>query len=218
MGSSRDIMFSDQFVFTNKSPIVTIQLHPSDYELTLKKLLIYYGDRHSAHPVFYWNNGYNNLVKLSLEKQKLRYNPIPNDRPYHNPLSLIPVQKLPGLYIFDNLLDFAFLSPAEKSVRESQIYNCVNRLSHQSKVQVVLLGEWIQLSPKLRLKLDQIQLSLPTGQDISKTLEAELKQKPTVKLISACQGLSWGDIYHELANSESVSDLESLAQELLITA
>ncbi len=215
MGSIRDTMFSDKFIFSDKSPIVTIQLHPSDYELTLKKLLIYYGDRHSDNSVFYWNNGYKNLVKLSLEKQKLRYNPIPNDRPYHNPLTLIPVQKLPGLYIFDNLLDFALLSTAEKSVRESQIYNCVNRLSHQSGVQVVLLGEWIQLSPKLRLKLDQIQLSLPTGQDISKTLEAELKQKPTVKLISACQGLSWGDIYHELANFESVSDLESLAQKFL---
>ena len=66
-------MLPEQFDFDQSSPITTIQLYPSDYELALKQLLVIYGDRHSDKPVFYWNNGYRNLFKLSIETHHLRY-------------------------------------------------------------------------------------------------------------------------------------------------
>ena len=215
-------MLRQQLDLDQSSPITTIQLYPSDYELALKQLLVIYGDRHGDKPVFYWNNGYRDLVKLSLETPHLRYSPTTSTETCDNPLLLIQEKKLPaGLYIFDNLLDFDLLSLEDKSIRESQIYNCANRLVHQPEVSIILLGEWIQLSPKLRLKLNQIQLGLPNSQEIAQTLAAEIKQKPPVKLISACQGLSWGDIYYELAQSTSQTEsiipipLEALAEKFL---
>ncbi len=219
-------MFNDNFDLTNTSLITTIELYPSDYELTLKQLLINYGDRHSdscnINPVLYWNNGYQSLVKLSLDGQQLKYVRTKGDETYDNPLTLVQEKKLPpGLYIFDNLLDFELLSSPQRSVRESQIYNCANRLSSLSGVKIILLGEWVNLSPKLRLKLEQIKLGLPTEVEIARFLAAELKQQPTVKLISACQGLSWGDIHYKLerfaldVESAIPLALESLTEEFL---
>jgi hypothetical protein len=135
-------MFLEQFDFNQSSPITTIQLYPSDYELALKQLLVIYGDRHSDKLVFYWNNGYRDLVKLSLETHHLKYSRTTSIETYDNPLLLIQEKKLPaGLYIFDNLLDFDLLSLEDKSIRESQIYNCANRLVHQPEVRIILLLE-----------------------------------------------------------------------------
>ncbi len=203
-------MFTElQNLFQN-TDISTIQLHASDYELVLTQLLAAYGDRHEDSPIFYWNNGYQNLIGLELVEDKLKYNIIQSNEQFDTPLALILQNKLsPGLYIFDNLLDFALLSASEKSIRESQIYNCASRLEHRSGVKIVLLGEWIQLSPKLRLKLRQIELGLPKAQEIEQVLRAKLGFQPDTKLISACQGLAWGDIYHELEqflNSKAIAE------------
>ena len=150
-------MFTElQDLFQN-TDITTIQLHASDYELALRQLLTVYGDRRKARPIFYWNNGYQNLVRLRLAEEKLEYGIAENKGQFDTPLTLIQQNKLSqGLYIFDNLLDFELLSAREKSIRESQIYNCASRLEHQSGIEIILLGEWIQLSFKLRLKLKQI--------------------------------------------------------------
>ncbi|MDJ0589327.1 MAG: AAA family ATPase [Pleurocapsa sp. MO_226.B13] len=204
-------MFTElQDLFQN-TDISTIQLHASDYELALKQLLAIYCDRYEDNPVFYWNNGYQNLVRLELVEEKLKYNIVQSNEQFDTPLALILQNKLsPGLYIFDNLLDFDRLSAREKSIRESQIYNCASRLEHQSGVQIILLGEWIQLSPKLRLKLKQIELGLPKAQEIERVLQTQLGFQPDTKLISACQGLAWGDIYGELkqfSNNESINEL-----------
>lgn len=110
-------MLPEQFDFDQSSPITTIQLYPSDYELALKQLLVIYGDRHSDKPVFYWNNGDRNLVKLSLETHHLRYSPTTGIETCNNPLLLIQDKKLSaGLYIFDNLLDFDLLCLEDKSI------------------------------------------------------------------------------------------------------
>ena len=204
-------MFTDLKDLIQNSNINTIQLHASDYELVLKQLLTIHGDRHEDSPIYYWNNGYQNLVRLSLIEEKLRYSIAQGNKQFNTPLTLIQQNKLsPGLYIFDNLLDFDRLSALEKSIRESQIYNCASRLEHESGVKIILLGEWVQLSPKLRLKLQQIQLGLPKGQEIEQFLKNELSLQPETKLVSACQGLAWGDIYHELnrlLDSNSIDDL-----------
>ena len=204
-------MFTDLLDLTHNTNITTVQLHPSDYELVLKQLLTVYGDRHEDSPIFYWNNGYQNLVRLELVEEKLKYNIVQSNEQFDTPLSLILQNRLsPGLYIFDNLLDFDLLSANEKSIRESQIYNCASRLEQRSEVKIVLLGEWIQLSSKLRLKLKQIELGLPKAQEIEQVLRAKLGFEPDTKLISACQGLAWGDIYRELErflNSGAIAEL-----------
>lgn len=207
-------MFTDLKDLIQSTDISTIQLHASDYELALKQLLIIYSDsdRHKDSPIYYWNNGYQNLVRLSLIEEKLEYGLAENDEQFDTPLVLIQQNKLsPGLYIFDNLLDFDRLSALEKSIRESQIYNCASRLEYRAGVKVILLGEWIQLSPKLRLKLQQIKLGLPKAQEIKQVLQTKLGFQPDTKFISACQGLAWGDIYHELGqfsdNSELIAEL-----------
>ena len=202
-------MFTElQDLFQN-TDITTIQLHASDYELALTQLVAAYGDLHKARPIFYWNNGYQNLVRLSLVEEKLEYGIAENKQQFDTPLTLIQQNKLSqGLYIFDNLLDFELLSAREKSIRESQIYNCASRLEQRSGVNIVLLEKWIQLSPKLRLKLKQIELGLPKAQEIEQVLRAKLGFEPDTKLISACQGLAWGDIYGELeqlSGSETIS-------------
>ena len=192
-------MFTDLKDLIQNTDISTIQLHASDYELTLKQLLAIYGDYYQDSPIFYWNNGYQNLVRLELAEGKLRYDIVQNNEQFDTPLALIQQNKLlSGLYIFDNLLDLDHLSALEKSIRESQIYNCASRLEHRSGVKIILLGEWIQLSSKLRLKLKQIKLGLPKVQEIEQVLQSKLGFQPDTKLISACQGLAWGDIYHEL--------------------
>ena len=192
-------MFTDLKDLIQNSNISTIQLHASDYELVLEQLLTIHGDRHKDSPVYYWNNGYQNLVGLKLVEEKLRYSIAQGNEQFDTPLTLIQQNKLsPGLYIFDNLLDFDRLSALEKSIRESQIYNCASRLEQNSGVKIILLGEWVQLSPKLRLKLQQIKLGLPKGQEIEQFLKNKLSLQPETKLISACQGLAWGDIHHEL--------------------
>ena len=193
-------MFNDlKNLIQNTDIISTIQFHASDYELVLRQLLTACSYRDNHNPVFFWNNGYQNLVRLELVEKKLRYNTVKSNEQFDTPLALIHQNKLsPGLYIFDNLLDFNFLSAQNKSIRESQIYNCANQLKHQSGVKVILLGEWIQLSPKLRLKLKQVKLGLPKAQEIEQVLQTQLGFQPDTKLISACQGLAWGDIYHEL--------------------
>ena len=204
-------MFTDLKDLIQNSNISTIQLHASDYELVLKQLLAVYCDRHKDSPVYYWNNGYQNLVRLKLVEEKLRYSIAQGNEQFDTPLTLVQQNKLsPGLYIFDNLLDFDRLSALEKSIRESQIYNCASRLEQNSGVKIILLGEWVQLSPKLRLKLQQIELGLPKGQEIEQFLKNKLSFQPETKLISACQGLAWGDIHHELDllfNSNSINDL-----------
>ncbi|MEO1802077.1 MAG: hypothetical protein AAFR62_16940, partial [Cyanobacteria bacterium J06629_2] len=192
-------MFTALKDLIQNTDISTIQLHASDYELVLKQLLTIHGDRHENSPVYYWNNGYQNLVELKLVEEKLRYSIAQGNEQFDTPLTLIQQNKLsPGLYIFDNLLDFDRLSALEKSIRESQIYNCASRLEQNSGVKIILLGEWVQLSPKLRLKLQQIKLGLPKGQEIEQFLQTKLCFQPETKLISACQGLAWGDIFHEL--------------------
>lgn len=192
-------MFTDLKDLIQNTDISTIQLHASDYELVLKQLLIIYSDRYTNSPILYWNNGYQNLVGLELVEEKLEYSIAENKEHFDTPLALIQKNKLsPGLYIFDNLLDFDLLSAKDKSIRESQIYNCASRLEHRSGARVILLGEWIQLSPKLRLKLKQVKLGLPKAQEIEQVLQSLLSFQPDTKLISACQGLAWGDIYHEL--------------------
>ena len=192
-------MFTDLKDLIQNTDISTIQLHASDYELILKQLLAVYGDYYQDSPIFYWNNGYQNLVRLELAEGKLRYDIVQNNEQFDTPLALIQQNKLlSGLYIFDNLLDLDHLSALEKSIRESQIYNCASRLEHRSGVKIILLGEWIQLSSKLRLKLKQIKLGLPKVQEIEQVLQSKLGFQPDTKLISACQGLAWGDIYHEL--------------------
>lgn len=116
-------MFSDLLDLTHNTDITTIQLYPSDYELALKQLLTNYGDRCHGHPVFYWNNGYQNLVRLKLIEDQLEYSIVENQQRFDTPLTLIQQNQLsPGLYIFDNLLDFDLLSVHEKSIRESLIY------------------------------------------------------------------------------------------------
>ena len=221
-------MFSDLKDLIQNSNINTIQLHASDYELVLKQLLTIYGDRaldssynggnprnglsrHKDSLIYYWNNGYQNLVELKLVEEKLRYSIAQGNEQFDTPLTLVQQNKLSsGLYIFDNLLDFDRLSALEKSIRESQIYNCASRLEHNSGVKIILLGEWVQLSPKLRLKLQQIKLGLPKGQEIEQFLQTKLGFLPETKLISACQGLAWGDIYHELDrlfDNNSIDDL-----------
>ncbi|MGL6339518.1 MAG: hypothetical protein ACRC80_10300, partial [Waterburya sp.] len=176
-------MFDEQLASIDHSYLTTLQLYPSDYELVLKQFVIRYGDR---HPIFYWNNGYHYLVKLSLEQEQLRYY-LTKQPISENPLALIQQQKLPaGFYLFDNLLDFDLMTVSERSIRDSQIFNCANRLPYHSQVKVVLLGEWIQLSPKLRLKIAQIKLGLPTDREIESVLKTQLQQHPPVKLISAC--------------------------------
>ena len=192
-------MFTDLKDLIQNSNISTIQLHASDYELVLEQLLTIHGDRHENIPVYYWNNGYQNLTQLSLIEEKLEYSTTENKELFDTPLTLIQQNKLfQGLYIFDNLLDFNLLSAREKSIRESQIYNCASRLEHESGVKIILLGEWVQLSPKLRLKLQQIKLGLPKSQEIEQFLQTKLGFQPETKLVSACQGLVWGNIYHEL--------------------
>ncbi|NJL51046.1 MAG: AAA family ATPase [Hydrococcus sp. SU_1_0] len=209
-------MFTDLKDLTNHTDITTVQLHASDYELALKQLLTIYCDSNKHSPTFYWNNGYQNLVKLSLIEEKLEYGLAEDAEQFDTPLALIQQNKLsPGLYILDNLLDFDLLSAGEKSIRESQIYNCASRLEHQSAVKVILLGEWIQLSPKLRLKLKQIKLSLPKGQEIVKVLQTRLGFEPDTKLISACQGLAWGDIYHGLKQALDSGSIDELANKFL---
>ncbi len=204
-------MFTDLLDLTHNTDLTTIQLHPSDYELALKQLLTIYGHSNKDSPVLYWNNGYRNLVKLNLIEEKLKYSIAQSKEQFDTPLTLIQQNRLsPGLYIFDNLLDFDLLSMQEKSVRESQIYNCASRLEQRSGVKMILLGEWIQLSPKLRLKLKLIKLGLPKAQEIEQVLQSLLGFQPDTKLISACQGLAWGDIYHELEqskNSDSINEL-----------
>ena len=204
-------MFTALKDLIQNTDISTIQLHASDYELVLEQLLTIYGDRHKSSLVYYWNNGYQNLVRLSLTEEKLEYGIAENEDHFDTPLALIQQNKLsPGLYIFDNLLDFNLLTAREKSIRESQIYNCASRLEHKPGVKVVLLGEWIQLSPKLRLKLQQIKLGLPKSQEIEQFLQSKLGFQPETKLISACQGLAWGDIHHELDrlfDNNSIDDL-----------
>ena len=209
-------MFNSSLDLTNTNQITAIELYPSDYELVLKQLLINYGDSHKNNPVFYWNNGYQNLVELSLAREKLKYNIVENSDRFDTPLALIQQNKLSqGLYIFDNILDFDRLSATEKSIRESQIYNCASQLEHQSGVQIILLGEWIQLSPKLRLKLKQVKLGLPKAQEIEQILQSLLGLKPDTKLISACKGLAWGDIYHELEQSNNSGLLAELTDRFL---
>ena len=209
-------MFTDLKDLIQNTDISTIQLHASDYELLLKQLLTIYSDSDSHNHVFYWNNGYQNLVGLELVEEKLRYNIVPSNEQFDTPLAVIQQNKLsPGLYIFDNLLDFNRLSVREKSIRESQIYNCASRLEHQSGVKVILLGEWIQLSPKLRLKLKQVRLGLPKAQEIDRVLRAKLGFQPDTKLISACQGLAWGDIYHELKQFEHSGAIAQLTARFL---
>ena len=204
-------MFTDLKDLIQDTDISTIQLHASDYELALKQLLTIYSDSDRYNPVFYWNNGSQNLFGLELVEKKLKYNIAQSNEQFDTPLALIQQNKLsPGLYIFDNLLDFERLSALEKSIRESQIYNCASRLEHQSGVKVILLGEWIQLSPKLRLKLKQVKLGLPKAQEIEQILQSLLGLIPDTKLVSACKGLAWGDIHHELeqfSNSRSIDDL-----------
>ena len=206
-------MFNDLKDLIQNTDISTIQFHASDYELVLKQSLAAYSDRHEDSPVFFWNNGYQNLVRLELVEKRLRYNTVQSNEQFDTPLALIQQNKLsPGLYIFDNLLDLDRLSAREKSIRESQIYNCANRLEHQLGVKVILLGEWIQLSPKLRLKLKQVQLGLPKAQEIEQVLQNELGFQPDTKLIFACQGLAWGDIYHELeqlSGSRAIAELSN---------
>ena len=200
-------MFTALKDLIQNTDISTIQLHASDYELALKRLLTIYKDS----PVYYWNNGYQNLIRLSLTEEKLEYGIAENEDHFDTPLALIQQNKLStGLYVFDNLLDFHLLTAREKSVRESQIYNCANRLEHKPEVKVILLGEWIQLSPKLRLKLKQTKLGLPKASEIEQALQTMLGSQPDTKLISACQGLAWGDINHELEqfkHSESIAEL-----------
>ena len=209
-------MFNDLKDLIQNTDISTIQFHASDYELVLRQLLTAYGDRDNHNPVFFWNNGYQNLARLELVEKKLRYNTVQSDEQFETPLALIHQNKLsPGLYIFDNLLDFNFLSAQNKSIRESQIYNCANQLKHQSGVKVILLGEWIQLSPKLRLKLKQVKLGLPKAQEIEPVLQTQLGFQPDTKLISACQGLAWGDIYHELEQSNNSGLLAELTDRFL---
>ena len=209
-------MFNSSLDLTNTNQITTIELYPSDYELVLKQLLINYGDRYENSPVYYWNNGYQNLTRLSLIEEKLEYSTAENKEPFDTPLTLIQQNKLSqGLYIFDNLLDFDRLSALEKSIRESQIYNCASRLEHKPEVKVILLGEWIQLSPKLRLKLKQIKLGLPTASAIEQALQTRLGFPPDTKLISACQGLAWGDIHHELEQFKHSKSIAGLTQKFL---
>ena len=216
-------MFSDKLVKNDNASITALELYHSDYELVLKQLVTIYGDRHS---IFYWNNGYECLAKLNLEPGKLKYVPTENHID-QNPLISLQQKKLPdekdALFIFDNLLDFDYLTPKQRSQRESQIFNCANHLQYQPKVKLILLGEWIQLSPKLRLKIEQVKLSLPTEREIEQFLKTQLKQESPAQLISACQGLSWGDIHHELEQfqqshltaEENVSDsLNRLTQKL----
>lgn len=206
-------MLAEQIALKHDSPLTTLQLYPSDYELVLKQLVL--SQSSDSYPVYYWNNGFVSIVKLSLEQNQLKYSSPLQD--CSNPLAIVQQKKLPpGLYIFDNLLDFEHLTPIERSVRESQIFNCVNCLKFQLGIKIILLGEWIQLSPKLRLKTEQIQIGLPTGVEIARTLETKLSHQPPIKLISACQGLAWGDIEHELeqflgipseVNSDSLTSL-----------
>ena len=68
-------MFTALKDLIQNTDISTIQLHASDYELALKRLLTIYkdSDRHEDSPVYYWNNGYQNLVGLKLVEEKLRY-------------------------------------------------------------------------------------------------------------------------------------------------
>ena len=209
-------MFTDLLDLTHNTNITTVQLHTSDYELVLKQLLTIYGNRHQNSPIFYWNNGYQNLVRLELVEEKLKYNIVQSNEQFDTPLSLILQNRLsPGLYIFDNLLDFDLLSANEKSIRESQIYNCASRLEQRSGVKIVLLGEWIQLSPKLRLKLKQIELGLPKAQEIERVLQTQLGFQPDIKLISACQGLAWGDIYGELERFPNSGAIAKLTEKFL---
>ena len=226
-------MFTDLKDLIQNSNISTIQLHASDYELLLKQLLTIYGDRaldssynggnprnglsrHKDSPVYYWNNGYQNLVELKLVEEKLRYSIAQGNEQFDTPLTLVQQNKLsPGLYIFDNLLDFDRLSALEKSIRESQIYNCASRLEQNSGVKIILLGEWVQLSPKLRLKLQQIKLNLPKSQEIEQFLQSQLGFQPETKLISACQGLAWGNIYHELNLLFDGNSIEELTDRFL---
>ncbi|MEN9567899.1 MAG: hypothetical protein RLZZ69_3095 [Cyanobacteriota bacterium] len=211
-------MFDAQLAPIDHSYLTTLQFYSSDYELVLKQFVIRYGDR---HPIFYWNNGYQCLVKLSLEQEQLRYYLIKQPIS-ENPLALIQQKKLPaGFYLFDNLLDFELMTVLERSIRESQIFNCANRLLYHSQVKVVLLGEWVQLSPKLRLKIAQIKLGLPTDREIESVLKTQLPQNPPVKLISACQGLAWGDIHYEIEKFQSQqqsitsASLEVLTQQMM---
>lgn len=62
--------------------------------------------------------------------------------------------------------------------------------------------------------MTQIKLGLPTSVEIAATLKTRLNLSPPVKLISSCQGLAWGDIYHELDSYEGDS-LDELASRLL---
>ena len=209
-------MLPSQLIFNRSSTITTIQLYPSDYDLVLEQLLTLYGASHRDRPVFYWNNGYKNLVKLHLCRDEIEYRNFKTFPSFDNPLNLIQQQKVPkGLYIFDNLLDLEDLSYQERSVKESQIYNCANYLNRHPEVRVILLGEWIQLSPKLRLKLKQIKLGLPTGSEIEQILQNQINLRPDSKLISACQGLALGDIYHELKSDRQNRSIAELTAKFL---
>ena len=149
-------------------------------------------------------------------EEKLKYNIVENSNRFDTPLALIQQNKLSqGLYIFDNILDFDSFSDREKSARKSQIYNCATRLEQMPGVKIVLLGEWIQLSPKLRLKLKQIKLGLPRGQEIDQVLQTKLGFQPDIKLVSACKGLAWGDIDHELEQFKHSRSIDELTNKFL---
>ena len=104
-------MFTALKDLIQNTDISTIQLHASDYELALKRLLTIYKDS----PVYYWNNGYQNLIRLSLTEEKLEYGIAENEDHFDTPLALIQQNKLStGLYVFDNLLDFHLLTGQRK--------------------------------------------------------------------------------------------------------
>ncbi|MEL7409770.1 MAG: AAA family ATPase, partial [Cyanobacteria bacterium J06558_2] len=147
---------------------------------------------------------------------RINYGDLLEATEFSNPLELIQKGELnEGVYIFDNLLDFEHLSQEARSVRESQLYNCASRLEGNPKIKLILLGEWISLSSKLRLKLKQIDIGLPNRLEIAQFLEQTLGFSPETKLTTACQGLAWGDIHDKLKKFSATDSVSGLTEALL---
>ena len=208
-------MFDLAPLFTTNT-VTAVEYQPSDYDLLLSQLTSTYQQLFPQRPVLYWNQGFDTPVKLKLEPESNQAKFIRVEfKNFSQPLTLLRDTKLvSGLYIFDDLLDFDELSLQERKTRSAQIYNCINRIKFQPEVKVIFLTQWLQLPAKIRLATDSIRFGLPQEDKIAKFLAQKLNFTPESKLVSACAGLAWGNIHHQLECHQGLS-IGKLTQEFL---
>ena len=171
---------------------------------------------------YYWNLGYESFQSLQLIAGKSQLSATDLIVQNSDALRLLLNSEKSGIFLLDDLVNFAEIEPVEQRRRESQIQNILFRFRSASQpCYLILLGDYIQFSDKLSALVPILKYPLPDEFEVqsivsdfclAQGLELE-KKESRQRLVVACIGLPRGEIDQTLKTySALATSVEQLAE------